>query len=61
MLFNSIDFALFLPIVFLLYWFVWREKPLTEQEKEALKTAITDKNLEESKEQLNTLMLKKNH
>ena len=22
MLFNSIDFALFLPIVFLLYWFV---------------------------------------
>ena len=22
MLFNSIDFALFLPIVFMLYWFV---------------------------------------
>ena len=22
MLFNSIDFAIFLPIVFLLYWFV---------------------------------------
>lgn len=26
MLFNSIDFAVFLPIVFLLYWFVFNEK-----------------------------------
>lgn len=25
MLFNSIDFALFLPIVFILYWFVFRK------------------------------------
>ena len=24
MLFNTIDFALFLPIVFLLYWFVFQ-------------------------------------
>lgn len=24
MLFNSIDFLIFLPIVFLLYWFVFR-------------------------------------
>ncbi len=24
MLFNSIEFALFLPVVFLLYWFVFR-------------------------------------
>lgn len=30
MLFNSIEFALFLPIVFLLYWFVFR-KPLKLQ------------------------------
>lgn len=27
MLFNSIDFALFLPVVFLLYWFVARKNP----------------------------------
>ena len=26
MLFNSIDFALFLPIVFILYWFVFKNK-----------------------------------
>src|SRR5690606_14012026 len=26
MLFNSIDFAIFLPIVFILYWFVTNEK-----------------------------------
>jgi D-alanyl-lipoteichoic acid acyltransferase DltB (MBOAT superfamily) len=25
MLFNSIEFALFLPIVFLLYWFVFKQ------------------------------------
>ena len=25
MLFNSIDFAIFLPIVFILYWFVFKE------------------------------------
>ena len=26
MLFNSLDFALFLPIIFLLYWFVFSKK-----------------------------------
>ena len=26
MLFNSIDFAIFLPAVFLLYWFVFKNK-----------------------------------
>ncbi len=26
MLFNSLLFAIFLPIVFFLYWFVWDEK-----------------------------------
>lgn len=26
MIFNSIDFALFLPIVFILYWFVAKNK-----------------------------------
>jgi D-alanyl-lipoteichoic acid acyltransferase DltB (MBOAT superfamily) len=26
MLFNSIDFAIFLPIVFLLYWYVTNKK-----------------------------------
>ena len=25
MLFNSIDFAIFVPIVFVLYWFVFKE------------------------------------
>jgi len=26
MLFNSLDFAIFLPIVFVLYWFVVRKQ-----------------------------------
>ena len=26
MLFNSVDFAIFLPVVFLLYWFVFKKK-----------------------------------
>lgn len=26
MVFNSIDFALFLPIVFILYWFIFKNK-----------------------------------
>ena len=26
MYFNSLDFALFLPIVFILYWFVFKNK-----------------------------------
>lgn len=29
MLFNSLEFLLFLPIVFILYWFVFREPCVT--------------------------------